>query len=266
MKSEFGIIGRNQLTFATHVHVGIPSGDVAMFVMRHMIPCLPVLLAVSANSPYWRAHETGFASYRQSILAASQSYGLPPYFEDWGAFVRFYRMAERAEVFSGFRDIHWDLRPHPDFGTLELRIMDAVSSLPVAVALTAFVRSLVVYLMEHVDGDLGDWPLARLPRWIEQTNRYQAGCRGLCARYIVDESGHVRPIRELLTRLLLLVEPVADRIGEAAALSSLQSLVREGVGYENQRRAFMACRDYRELVRQLVSALDSEDTEAALPF
>jgi len=264
MKSEYGIIGRNQLTFATHVHVGVPSGDMAMFVMRQMIPCLPLLLAVSANSPFWRGQETGFASYRQCILAASQSYGLPPYFEDWEEFVRFYRMSERAEIFSSCRDIHWDLRPHPDFGTLELRVMDAASSTHTATALAAFVRSLVVYLMDYADADLGDWPLSRLPRWIEQMNRYQASHQGLSARYIVDEDGHVRPIQELLTRLLLLVEPVAERIGEAQELASLRSWVQEGVGYVSQRRVLESSRDYREVVRRLVSGLDNEISQAVL--
>jgi carboxylate-amine ligase len=259
MKSDFGITGRNQLTFATHVHVGVPSGDVAMSVMRRLTPCLPLLLAVAANSPYWRGQDTGFSSYRHCILAASQSYGLPPYFEDWQDFVRFLRMSEHAGIFSSFKDMHWDLRPHPDFGTLEVRVMDAASSVRDAAALAALCRALAVYLIERENTDLGAWPLGRLPRWIEQMNRYQASLKGLDARYIVDEDGDVRPIRQLIHELLSLVGPVAERINEAAGLASLRSMLDEGGAYGRQRRAREASRDFREVVRYLAEVLE-EDT------
>jgi carboxylate-amine ligase len=263
MKADYGIVGRHQLTFATHVHVGMPSGNMAIFVMRHLTPCLPALLAVAANSPFWRGHETGYASYRHCILAASQNYGLPPYFEDWDDFVRFYRMARQAEVFSSVKDIHWDIRPHPDLGTIEIRVMDAASSAQTAAALAAFVRSLVVYLMEHASADLADWPLTRLPRWIEQINRYQASHRGLDAPYIADSEGHLRPLRELVSELLMLIEPVAQKIGEAQGIVFLKSFLSDGAGYERQRRMFEGNKNYRDVVQQLSNALIREIEEEA---
>jgi len=263
MKSEFGITGRNQLTFATHVHVGVPSGDMAVFVMRHLTPCVPLLLAISANSPFWRGHDTGYAAYRQCLLAASQSYGLPPYFTGWADFLRFFRMSQRAQIFSCLRDIHWDLRPHPDFGTLELRVMDAASTIHAAVAQAAFARSLIVYLMEHADSGLDDWPFVCLPRWIELMNRYEASHRALAARYVVDEAGHVRPMRELIAALLQLVTPVAERIGEAQGLRSLRSLLEEGAGYERQRRVFESAKHYQALVRHLADGLEQELLDAS---
>jgi carboxylate-amine ligase len=243
MKSDVGIVGRNQLTFATHVHVGVPSGNMAMFIMRHLIPCLPVLLAVAANSPFWRGHETGYASYRHCILAASMNYGLPPYFEDWDDFVRFFHMAQRAEVFSSFKDIHWDIRPHPDLGTVELRIMDAASTVQTAVALAAFARSLAVYLMDHVSTDLADWPVRRLPRWIEQINRYQASHRGLDASYIADAQGDLRPLRDLATELMTLIKPIAQRIGEAQGIAHLEAFLEQGPGHERQEKLFQEVED-----------------------
>lgn len=258
MKSTYGIVGRNQLTFATHVHVGMPSGNMAMFVMRHLIPCLPALLAVAANSPFWRGYDTHYAGYRHAILAAAQSYGLPPYFEDWDDFVRVFQMAQRAEVFSTYKDVHWDIRPHPDFGTLELRIMDATSTLAGAGALAAFARSLVVYLIEHASVDLAEWPVVRLPRWIEHINRYQASLRGLEARYIVNEEGHVRPVRKLTEDLLTLAKPVAERIGEERGIADLESFLAAGAGYERQRRLLAEWDDFTAVTRSLADSLDSE--------
>jgi carboxylate-amine ligase len=258
MKSDYGIVGRNQLTFATHVHIGMPSGNMAIFVMRHLIPCLPVLLAMAANSPFWRGYHTGYASYRHCILAASQSYGLPPYFEDWDNFVRFSEMAKSAEVFATLKDIHWDIRPNPKLGTIELRVMDAASTVQTAGALAAFTRSLVVYLMEHASIELADWPVARLPRWIEQINRFQASHRGLEANYIVDEHGHVRPLQELAQELLTLIKPVAERIGEAPGVIALGSFLAAGAGYQRQQRDFEEAEDYSKVTESLADLLDRE--------
>jgi carboxylate-amine ligase len=258
MKSEYGIVGRNQLTFATHVHVGMPSGNMAMFVMRHLTPCLPVLLAVGANSPFWRGHRTGYASYRHCILAAAQSYGLPPYFQDWDDFVRFFRMARSAEIVETFKDIHWDIRPHPDFGTIELRVMDGASSVELASALAAFARSLIVYLQDHESADLADWPVGRLPRWIEEMNRYQASRLGLDANYIVDERGRLRPLQELARDLLALAKPVAERIGETQGITVLEAFLAEGAGYERQQRTFDETASFSKVTQSLADFLDRE--------
>lgn len=262
MKKAYGILGRNQLTFATHVHVGVPSGDVAIFVMRHLAPALPILLAVSANSPFWRGCDTGFSSYRQCILAAAQSYGLPPYFEDWRSFVQFCETATRAEVFESVKDIHWDLRPRPDFGTLELRILDAGSSLAAATSFAALWRSLVVHLTEHAFEDLPGWPVRPLPHWIERANRYRASLNGLSARYIVSEEGHSRAIGDVLADLVDLVRPTAERIGESAGVARLERSLVDGVGYELQRTIFEQSRDCRSVVEFLVDTLQQDVAEA----
>jgi len=261
MKTAYGILGRNQLTFATHVHVGVPSGEVAIFAMRHLAPALPLILAAAANSPCWRGYETGFASYRQCILAAAQSYGLPPYFDDWQSFAHFLETAIRAEVYSSVKDIHWDLRPRPEFGTLELRIMDAASSLSATAALGALARALVVYLTEHAFEDLSDWPVAPLPQWIESVNRYRAAVDGLSARYIVSEEGHSRAVRDVLADLVEIVQPTAERIGESAGLARLERSLEGGVGYEIQRRVFRETQDCRDVTRYLVDALQDDAQE-----
>jgi len=262
MKSNFGLVSRNQQTFATHVHIGMPSGNMAMFAMRHLIPCMPVLLAISANSPFWRGYHTAHASYRHRILAAAPNYGLPPYFEDWGDFVRFFQMAQRADVFSTFKDIHWDIRPHPDFGTLELRVMDAASTVGTAGAIAAFARSLVVYLIEHASVDLAEWPVIRLPRWIEEINCFQASNRGLGANYISNEKGEVRPLRDLVSELIDLVKPVAQRIGEARGISALESFLTEGAGYQRQLQEFERSESYFKTTESLADLLDREIGEA----
>src|SRR5690606_22235233 len=95
-----GITVHSQIAFATHVHVGVGSGEEAIRLMRQLAAYLPVLVAISANSPYWRGFDTGFVSYRQHLLAAGRSYGIPPTFADWAHFERFFETTRRAEVFE----------------------------------------------------------------------------------------------------------------------------------------------------------------------
>lgn len=258
LEASYGYIALTQLTFATHVHVGMPSGNTAIFVMRHLTSCLPALLAAAANSPFWRGYDTGYAAYRNCILAASENYGLPEYFEDWSDFVAFYRTMRRAELWQQIRDIHWDLRPRPDYGTLELRVMDAASSIRNAAALAAFVRCLMIYFVEHVSTDIDECLPKSLPHWLEHINRYRAGHLGLEADYICDESGRTRPLRDLILNLIELVRPVAIRSGEEAGIAEFETMVRSGAGYARQQQIYKDTESMVEVTRQLATDLQQE--------
>ncbi|MGR8951135.1 MAG: carboxylate-amine ligase, partial [Gammaproteobacteria bacterium] len=145
-QKQGGYLSGLLMTFALHVHVGMPSGDEAIAVMSAVRPYLPILLALSASSPFWWGYDTGYASYRQRILASMRSYGLPPTFGSWQEFSDLFQSGRAAGLFDTIQDIHWDLRPHPDFGTLEIRVMDSQPTLREAIALAAFVHSLIAYL------------------------------------------------------------------------------------------------------------------------
>ena len=136
----------NWTTFALHVHVGMPSGDEAVTVMGKLKPYLPILLALSANSPLWWDCDTSYASFSQRLLATRKAYGLPPTFESWQAFDNYFTVARHAKMFEMVRDIHWDLRLQPELGTLEVRVMDAPTTLKEALMLAAFVHTLVMNL------------------------------------------------------------------------------------------------------------------------
>lgn len=258
LEAAYGYVALTQLTFSTHVHVGMPSGDAAIFVMRQLTPCLPALLAAAANSPFWRGYDTGYAAYRSCILTASEMYGLPEYFDDWADFIRFYEAAQRAGIWSQIRDIHWDLRPRPDYGTLELRVMDAASTVRTAAALAAFVRCLMVYLIRHVGLEVDECLPRPLPHWLEHINRYRAGHLGLEAEYICDEEGRTRPLREVISELIALMRPVARSIDEAAGLTDFESLLDQGTGYTRQRDSFAEHGMLPEVTRGLVADLRRE--------
>jgi carboxylate-amine ligase len=102
MEETGGYLAHTQITFSTHVHVGMESGDQAIRTMTRLIPALSAFIAISANSPFWRGHETGHVAYRHRILAAAPNYGLPPRFDNWRSFEKFMRAAHRANMINHF--------------------------------------------------------------------------------------------------------------------------------------------------------------------
>jgi len=253
-----GYLASNQITFSTHVHIGMESGDQAMLVMSRLIPVVPALVAMSANSPFWRGHLTGHVAYRHRILAAAPNYGLPTSFDNWKAFEDFLEAAMRSCMIRHFKDIHWDIRPHPDFGTLEIRAMDAASDLRGVHALVSFVRCLVVSMAQARGADMNGVIPTELPTWIENQNRFRAGQLGMDAEYIVNARGDHRPMRDFIDDLFEFCAPVAAKIGESAGIQIARRILKETPAYQRQLDAREAGHSARAIVHQLQDALLQE--------
>ncbi len=253
-----GHLCRTQITFATHVHIGMVSGDEAIRIMRELKALLPLLIAVSASSPFWRGYDTGYVAYRHRILAATRSYGIPPSFENWRDFSDFYTMTHRAGVFESIHDIHWDIRPRPHLGTLEVRVMDAQPTVGAALALAGFVRCLVHYLRRRKTTN-SSW---RFPApghwWIEKHNHFQASLLGLEARYINDRNGGLTPLRTLLAEVLKETGPVARELGQSAYFSRFEEHCRRGLSYARQRETFQKTGSLKAVTQTLIGDLEAE--------
>jgi carboxylate-amine ligase len=255
MAKAGGYLASNQITFSTHVHIGMESGDQAMLVMSRLIPVIPALVALSANSPFWRGHSTGHVAYRHRILAAAPNYGLPTSFASWAAFEEFLEAALRSSMIRHFKDIHWDIRPHPDFGTLEIRAMDAASDLRSVHGLVSFVRCLVVSMAQASSTSLNAIIPAELPFWIEKQNRFRAGQLGMDAEYIVNPQGEHRPMREFVDDLFEFCDPVAAKIGESAGMQIARRMLDEKPAYERQLDTYEEAHSARAIVHCLQDTL-----------
>lgn len=258
MERESGYISHNQITYATHVHVGMASGEDAIYVMRHLKSFLPLLIAVSANSPYWRGCESDFASYRHRILSASRSYGIPPSFESWQQFDEFFATVSQAGVFNHIRDIHWDIRPCPYYGTVEVRVMDAQTTIAEAASLAALVHVLAVYLLRQKETS---WSAActvpALPWWLEKENHYQATRLGIGANFVYSPLGEVKPLRMVWLELCQDLMAVAAELGEADYLERLnRRVIGNGIGYIQQRNIFRRAGSLFDVVAALVNQFD----------
>jgi carboxylate-amine ligase len=258
LEKSAGYIGHNQITFATHVHLGMTSGDEATSLMHELKALLPLLIAVSANSPFWRGFDTGFAAYRHRILAATRSYGIPPSFETWDDFSNFLETTTRAGVFSTINDIHWDIRPRPHLGTLEIRVMDAQPTITLALTLAGFLRALVTYLRTTPQTRRPPLFPQALHWWIEKHNHFQASKQGLEAKYIHDVQGTLVPMRELCQHVMQATEPIADELGQGPYFGRLQDHVHDGPSYVHQRKVYEKTGSFKAIARHLIVELEMD--------
>lgn len=255
MEERAGYLGHAQITYATHVHIGVPDAESAIYLMRSLKPCLPILIALSASSPFWRGHDTGFASYRQRILAATRSYGLPPAFPGWREFEDFLDSSRRAGVIETIHDIHWDIRPRPHLGTIEVRVMDAQPTLSEAMQLAALVRTLAFYLLQNRGAGAAGLPRS-LPWWIEKDNCYTASRLGFDANCVIHKDGAYLPLDAVWQAVQTAIAPYAVEIGEAEYLSQLvQRISRRDVSYLRQREVYKDCRQFKEVIAVLTREL-----------
>ena len=209
-----GVSARRQGVSGLHVHVGMPSAEACFHALEATLPWLPVILAMSANSPFLAGEQTGLASNRAEVLAQLPRSGALPAFrsyEEWEAFVdRFVRLGIAAD----YTRFWWDVRPHPKFGTLEVRMPDQPTSLAMTAAFTALIQALCITVLE-------DDPPEHNPaaRGLYQQNRWGALRFGLEAELFDANGDRVAKASELAKELLDLVRPAAKKLGTADLLS-----------------------------------------------
>lgn len=259
-----GLLAHTQITFSTHVHLGMTTGEEMLALMRSLKPYLPLLIGISANSPFWFGYDTGFADYRQRILAGSRNYGIPPSFRSWEEFVGLFSTLQQAGMASSMRDLHWDIRPRPDFGTLEVRVMDAQATVHHAVMLAGFVRALIFFLRLQLE-DTSQPKLLEPVHWfLEKQNYFEATRLGMKAHLVKDESGATMPLSELFNELVEKLSPIAEDLGQAEYLSGLRHFVQAGPGYILQWEAFEDRGSLRDVAQKLSEALGQELMQESL--
>lgn len=258
MVKASGYLGHTQITFATHVHVGMQSGQQMIETMNQLKAYLPLLIAISANSPFWRGYETGYASYRHRILAASRSYGIPPSFDSWRDFENFVETTRHAGVFDTIPDIHWDIRPRPHLGTLEVRVMDAQSSISDAVSIAAFVRALVTFIRDRGQDALDESLPQPLPWWLEKENHFQASRKGIKAKYVANAQGDILKMKKVWHRVTSAIRPVSRSLGEEEYLEYLIDRINEDPPYMRQIKEYERSGSLRNVVDGCVSQLERE--------
>jgi carboxylate-amine ligase len=214
-------------TMAVHVHVGLRDEHRAMPVVY-----LPHLLGLTASSPFWCGQETGLASSRSVVFGSLPHAGPPLGLPDWKAFEDYMAGQLRAGTIRTIKEVWWDVRPHPDFGTIEVRVADAVPTFREVGMVAALVQCLVHLFDTQLDKGY------RLPSragWVIADNKWRATRHGLDAAIITSDSGTTAPLRDEVYELLRDLEPVAWRLGCAEELAVATEVLECGAPYERQR-------------------------------
>jgi glutamate---cysteine ligase / carboxylate-amine ligase len=246
-------LARRLQIFGVHVHVGVRSPDKAMPIVNALTQYVPHLLALSASSPFWVGCDTGLASARTKVFENMPTAGLPMQLRDWAGFEAYMQTLITTGSIESVREVWWDIRPHPGFGTVELRICDGLPTLD-EVGVVAALSQCLVEQFDH-QLDLG-YTLPTPASWVLKENKWRAARHGLDADVIVDEKGTVRPVRQAILDLAEDLAPVARRLGCEAELADVERVLAVGASYQRQRAAALAADgDLRAVVDGLLGEL-----------
>ncbi|MEA2457750.1 MAG: glutamate---cysteine ligase / carboxylate-amine ligase [Thermoleophilaceae bacterium] len=239
-------LARREPTFALHVHVGLSSPNDAVRLVNRMRAHLPLLLALSVNSPFWQGRDTGLASARTPLFQAFPRVGIPRRFRDYADYVGTVDLLMRCESMPDPSFLWWDVRPQPRFGTVEVRIMDAQSTVEETASLVALVQCIA--RLEVESGYVSTRAL-EVPEVLDE-NRFLAARDGMSAELIDLERERRVPARELVATLVQACAPHARALGCTKELESVLGLA-ERTGSERQ----LALARGPEKLRGLVEAL-----------
>jgi len=253
-------VARRELIFGLHVHVAVDDAEKAIQVVNGLLVELPVLLALSASSPFWRGEATGLASTRQMVFAAFPRSGPPPRFRDYADYAEVVGQLEKTGCIADYTHIWWDIRPHPRLGTVEIRICDAVTRVEHAVGLAAYCQALVKLYCERFDA--GE-EIKSFHRILTSENKWLAARYGLEAPLmdLATEARNRVPVAQLVRRRLKELEPHARELGSSDALDLVRDIISNGNGADRQLRVYNANRDIVEVVREIADATEA----AAVP-
>jgi YbdK family carboxylate-amine ligase len=245
---------RRLLIFGVHTHVGLGSGEEAIAVGNSLATFIPHFLALSSSSPFWLGRDSGLASIRSKVFESLPTAGLPYYMENWGQFQRFMRTLIGAGTIRTIREVWWDIRPHPGFGTLELRICDGIPTMDELCATVALSQSLVVWLAERYNSGL---ELPEHRAWTIRDNKWRAARWGLDAEIIRDEDGNVMALRRSLGELVERLEPTAEKLGCLTQLRGVHDILERGTSATRQREVFAETHDLSAVIDSLVEEMRS---------
>lgn len=246
---------RRLLITGVHVHIGIESGEKAIAVVNSLRRYIPHFIGLSANSPFWDSSATGLASTRMKVFEGLPTAGLPYRLTNYTEFQRLIRTLQRANALESVRELWWDIRPHPGFGTVEVRLFDAVPSIDEMVALAALTQCMVVALSEYYDTAQ---QLPDLSDWVVRENKWRAVRYGIDADIIVDDEGHSQSLRSSIHEILERLEPFATRLGCTKELYTLQALADgDEPPYKKQLRRFKELGNYEAVIEAAIVDLKS---------
>lgn len=254
LKEQRQIINDRFGTLGMHVHIGMPDAQACVRYHNFYTHFIPHLMALSAASPFEEGNMTGLASARALITESLPVGGIPYYYKTWQEYVDLVRAMVRAGSIRSLKDMWWDIRPSPQYGTLELRVCDQPSNLQEAMAIVAFVHLIGIWFSKHQD-----W-LDEMPRpesWRLRENKWRAIRYGLQAEFITNNNGDVRPIADDINAWLERVAPYVEEMGYQTYVADMKTMMEKGNSAQRQQRLHAAGWSNEEIAGYLARTMSA---------
>jgi carboxylate-amine ligase len=253
LAAELGWIAEQELIFGTHIHVGIDDPEKAVYVADGMRGFLPLLLGMSSNSPLWRGRVTGMMSSRTPIFRAFPRVGIPPYYGSWEIYSHRVELMMRGGAIPDYTYLWWDVRPHPNFGTVELRVLDQQTRVEHTIGFAALAVALVHRLAAEYDDGV---PSREHPWELIDDNKVRAAVVGIEGKLIDFDRGVEVPGGEMALGVIDELREHAQELGCADELDGLADLVENGTGARRQLNWLEGHREIGGMMREIVTATD----------
>jgi len=241
---DLQLVGRRFITQGLHVHVGMTDHDAAIRVCDSIRLFLPILLAMTCSSPYYEGIDTGLHSYRAKLFEALPLAGMPDQLESWDKYLEMVELLTNTGIITSVRDLWWDVRPHPDFGTIEIRICDLPATFKEILAIVALIQGLVAEMTEsdrHLNPNMQ----------VLKSNKWQAARYGLAGTFVYPLLQKKISMREAAGEIFAKAAPAMEKLGTSHYLDELREIIKSGTSTDQQRRIFSEKQDFRAIIKEL---------------
>jgi len=241
---DLQIVGKRFITQGLHVHIGLNNCEKAIKVNNALRIYLPLLLALSTSSPFFEGEDTGLYSYRTKLFEALPLAGMPDHLNDWNHFENLTEQLQNAGIIKSVKDLWWDVRPHPGFGTVEIRVCDIPVNIKSILSLVALIQALVVTLEKteyYSDTHIQ----------ILQSNKWQAVRYGLEGIFVDPKTIQKITIRKAIENLFMLIEPALNSLGSKKYIKTIEEILNKGTGTTKQRKLYDSSKDFNYMLKSL---------------
>jgi len=242
---DLQLVARSNLIFGLHVHVGIEDREAAIRIMNSMRYFLPHILALSTNSPFWLGLETGYKSYRAKVFENFPRTNLPDSFADYSEFENYVNLLIKTNCIDNAKKIWWDIRPHPFFWTIEVRVCDIPMRAKESIAIAALIQATACKLwrLHSCNQDFRQYSRALL-----MENKFRAVRYGLDGK-LIDFGKQIEvPVRDLILEYLAFIDDVLDELNSREAIEYIHTMLEMGSGADRQLKVFRETGSLRSVV------------------
>jgi len=247
---DMQLVARANLIFGLHVHVGIPNRETAIHVMNQARYFLPHIYALSVNSPFWVGHNTGLKGYRLKVFERFPRTGIPDAFESLSEYEDFCKLLVKTGCIDNPKKIWWDIRLHPFFDTLEVRVCDAQTRVDDTLAIAALIQAIIAKLHKLLWQNI---TFRVYRRRLLDENRWRAARYGIEGKLIDFGKETEVEMRSLLGELLEFVSTEVNELGSQREMAHIERIMREGTGADRQLHKFAETHDMKAVVDQIVA-------------